>query len=546
MSPFILLVIGVTIVVGGILVLRMHAFLALILAAMVVAALTPDRSIYWAELDQDLVAKLQPQAADHGADLEAELPEEVGGDWTPSEVASHVGAQKSAASFFVKRVTKAFGDGCGGIGVLIAMAAIVGICLLESGSAQRIVDSLLSVFGEQRAPVAFSASAFTLGIPVFFDTVFYLLMPLGKAMGLRTGKNYLLYILSIVAGATMAHSLVPPTPGPAQVASDLPGVTIGEMMIGGVIVGAFTLVAGLFYAQWANRRWSIPMDRPGVLGDASDSGDGEDERRDVPRRQPPFWVAILPILLPLVLIGGASFADKFEWELPWLQVIGDKNIGLILAALVAMTILAVVRRSELKQLSEIVGRALASAGVIILITAAGKAFGVMLKQSGIAAVMHGSLPESDIWLLPLAFGVTAAVRTAQGSATVAMITSGGIIAALLSGHDLSFHPVYLALAIGCGSKPISWANDSGFWIIGRMTGMTPQETFKTVSMMMLVMAFTGLVVLMVGALILPMQRSEVESAGEHQAASGHGGSAPAKPAVSPFRLPTGGQMGGYR
>jgi len=503
MNPFVLLIIGMAIVVGGILALRMHAFLALILAALVVAALTPASNVYWASLGQSEVAALQPQAVENGTDLAQVPPTAVGSDWTPKQIAAHASAEKAAGSFFMKRVTVAFGEGCGGIGILIAMAAIIGICLLESGAAQRIVDTLLSAFGEKRAPIAFSASAFTLGIPVFFDTVFYLLMPLGKAMGLRTEKNYLLYILSIVAGATMAHSLVPPTPGPAQVASDLPGVAIGEMMIGGVIVGAFTLVAGLLYARWANQRWTIPMDRPGVLDEMAGSESGED--REARRPQPSFLVAILPILLPLGLIGGASFADRFGWDLPLLQVIGEKNIGLIIAALASMVILVVVRGKELKELSEIVGRALSSAGVIILITAAGKAFGVMLKQSGIAAVMHGSLPEHDIWLLPLAFGVTAVVRTAQGSATVAMITSGGIVAALLTGHDVSFHPVYLALAIGCGSKPISWANDSGFWIIGRMTGMTPTETFKTVSVMMLVMAFTGLAVVMIGALVLPFR-----------------------------------------
>ena len=504
MSPFFLLLLGMAIVVGGILALRMHAFLALILAALVVAALTPDSNVYWASLGQEQVASLQPEAVTQGTDLAQDPPVEVGADWSPGDIAAHVSAEKAAGSFFMKRVTVAFGEGCGGIGILIAMAAIIGICLLESGAAQRIVDTLLSIFGEKRAPIAFSASAFTLGIPVFFDTVFYLLMPLGKAMGLRTGKNYLLYILSITAGATMAHSLVPPTPGPAMVASDLPGVTIGGMMVGGVIVGVFTLTAGLCYAHWANRRWTIAMDRPGVLDemavDESKEGGSETERP-----KPSFAVAILPILLPLLLIGGASFAEQFGWDAPWLQVIGEKNIGLIVAALVAMAIVVVMRGSDLKALSEIVGRALSSAGVIILITAAGKAFGVMLKQSGIAAVMHGSLPEQDIWLLPLAFGVTAVVRTAQGSATVAMITSGGIVAALLTGHELSFHPVYLALAIGCGSKPISWANDSGFWIIGRMTGMTPLETFKTVSVMMLVMAFTGLAVVMIGALVLPFR-----------------------------------------
>ena len=138
------------------------------------------------------------------------------------------------------------------------MASIIGMCLLESGAAWRIVQSTRQLVGEERTPLAFAVSGFVVGIPVFFDTVFYLLMPLAKAMRLQTGKNYLLYVMSIVVGATMAHSLVPPTPGPLFVASKM-GISVGTMMIAGTVVGLIAVASGFLYVVWANRRWEIPL-----------------------------------------------------------------------------------------------------------------------------------------------------------------------------------------------------------------------------------------------------------------------------------------------
>jgi len=456
MNPFLILAVGMGIVIGGILVLRLHAFLALTLAALVVAGITSSEVIEQFYL---------------------------------SEGKGAVDAKALAGKLFVFRVTEGFGAGAAKIGILIAMAAIIGKCLLESGAAERIVIWIRKIFGEKHTPMAFSASAFTLGIPVYFDTVFYLLMPLGKAMRMRTGKDYLLYILAIVAGATMAHSLVPPTPGPIFVALEL-GVDVGAMMLAGLIVGSFSVAAGYTYAVWANKRWEIPLRRSEELAETVS---------DKPKFLPPLWLAVLPIILPIVLIGGHTLID----DSAVLRILGDKNIALILSAAVSLIMLGWVQRKSLKQLAGPVQDALSSAGVIILITAAGSAFGMTLRQTGITEELRGTLPDAQLWLLLLAFGVTTVVRTAQGSATVAMITAVGIVGPLIQGIDLSFHPVYIALAIGCGSKPISWMNDSGFWIIGRMTGMTEAETLKTVTIMMLVMGLTGLGIVLLGAAFVP-------------------------------------------
>jgi GntP family gluconate:H+ symporter len=343
-------------------------------------------------------------------------------------------------------------------------------------------------------------SSFTLGIPVFFDTVFYLLFPLGKALRRQTGKDYLLYILTIVAGATMAHSLVPPTPGPLTVAGFFGDeVSIGSMMLGGLIVGLFTVSTGIAYAYWANRRWEIPLRGE----DAEQSGEGEDLDES---NLPSLWFSLLPILLPVVLIAGQTINLSLGGDSALLKFLGDKNIALILSAGVAISLLVTSPfRKERQNIREAVQEALASGGVIILVTAAGSGFGAVLKDTGIAKEI-GQLFEGGgtLILIPVAYLVTALVRTAQGSATVAMITAGGIIAPLALDTDLGYSALYLALAIGCGSKPISWANDSGFWVIGRMSGMTPLETFKSVSIMMILMSLVGLAVVLIGATLLPL------------------------------------------
>ena len=489
MGPVTLLSIGVLIVVAGIIALRWHPFIALTAAGLTVAALTPADLLYRSKLDAAQRAALVGEGS-RGIPMAAPAGMEK----------AHESALAHAGKWFVARFTDAFGKGCGDIALVIAMAAIIGQCLLDSGGAKRIVDSLMRLFGVRGTPFAFAGSAFTLGIPVFFDTVFYLLMPLGKALRRETGKDYLLYILTIVAGATMAHSLVPPTPGPLTVAGYFGDqVSIGSMMLGGIVVGLVTVSAGIAFAYWANRRWEIPFRE-------SEWASREESSVHHEAGPPPsLWLSLFPIILPVVLIGGQTVLEAMERDLPAMRILGDKNIALILSAGAAVFLLIRSKRQAGGGVKEAVQGALSSGGIIILITAAGSAFGSVLKDTNIAELISNSIEgRQTILLIPIAFLVTALIRSAQGSATVAMITAGGMVGPIALGTELSYSALYLALAIGCGSKPISWANDSGFWVIGRMTGMTPLETFKTVSMMMLVMSLAGLVVLVLGAWILPL------------------------------------------
>lgn len=556
MHPLVILPLGVAVVIVGVLVFRLHAFLALVLAALLVGVLTPKPAIerYYLEkaavendLDEMVVflgskkgsyvgRKFVVFSKDsatrsliHKADLTAVEVVDKGPadekDWKPRSRVQFVGpapakidsgdivvpqsaitaARAASGSTVGERVASAFGNTCGKIGILIALAAIIGKCLLDSGSADRIVRSAMRVVGERGAPVAFVGSGFLLGIPVFFDTVFYLMIPLGKALRMRTGRNYLLYVLTIVAGGSMAHSLVPPTPGPLFVSEEL-GVNLGMMIVGGCLVGLFSSSAALAYAVWTNGRNDLPLrESPDfALKDIEEISQRDDSKL------PPLSLALLPILLPVVLIAGYAVVDAFSLVssesplMPVLKTLGNKNIALAIATVIALGLLVWQQRTSLKDLAPSIQSALASGGVIILITSGGGAFGGMLQQTGVASLIQDLPDFPPVVIIILAFFITTAIRTAQGSATVAMITSVGVLSGFANPETLGCHPIYLALAIGCGSKPIAWMNDSGFWVICKMSGMTEGEGLKYITPMSIIMGLVGLAATIVGVLLWPM------------------------------------------
>ena len=501
MDPLIILLIGMAVVIGGVLWLRLHAFVALIGGALVVGSLaTPDAINQSVMNDTRIEKDIRKQATNRLGQDDSNLTNLV-------QELHKTKAKHTAAQSVISRVTGAFGKACGSLGILIAMAAIIGKCLLDSGGAERIIRSALGLLGEKRAPLAFTGSGFLLGTPVFFDTVFYLMIPLGKALATRFRENYGLYIMTIVAGATMAHSLVPPTPGPLFVAVQL-DVDLGLMIIMGLVVGSVACATGYIYAKFVNghKKWHVP------LRDSPDSPLAKLE--EIVQREdkslPPLGLALLPVLLPIALIAGNTILEELVTESPvglatFLGVVGDKNIALIISAIVALGLLTLQKRGDKQALFDSVQSALASGGVVILITAAGASFGTMLQQTNIAASIRELAEQykiTGLMVLPMAFLVTAVVRTAQGSATVSMITSVGIFAGMAA--TLPFHPVYLAMAIGCGSKPFPWMNDSGFWVINRMSGMTIGETIRSVSFLMTAMAIDGLIAVMLLAWLFPM------------------------------------------
>jgi len=361
--------------------------------------------------------------------------------------------------------------------------------------------------------------------------VFYLLLPLARSMHRRTKRSYLLLILAMGAGASITHSMVPPTPGPLLIAGTL-GIDLGMMILAGLMVALPTAVVIYFFVGWLSKRIDIPM-RPL-------EGTGPEPQSLPDEQLPGLLPSLLPILLPVLLISmhtvvttlckgiesvppispaeTATAAPDLMREVPFIKrcenvtaVLGNANLAMLLSAAIALYVLWSRRRPTREQMAAIVESSLMSAGVIILITSAGGAFGAMLKLAGIGdaiqTLMMGDASGQlgGVKLLFMAFFVATLIKFAQGSSTVSMITTSAMLAALLTpGASLGYHPVYLACAIGFGAQCGNWMNDSGFWIFAKMGGLTEVETLKTWTVTVSTTGVVGLLFTVLFATILPM------------------------------------------
>jgi GntP family gluconate:H+ symporter len=469
MNPIIVIIIGTAVVMVGIIKLKLHPIISLLLAALVTGLLTTPDMLYQYAIHSGMTV-----------DKAAALAKENISD----------------------RLATAFGNTSAKIGILIALASIIGTALMRSGGAERIIRNFLAVLGNKNAAISLALASFFLTIPVFFDTVFYLMIPLVKSLSIRNLKKFSLYLMAIIAGGVMAHSLVPPTPGPLFVAKELK-VDIGVMMIGGIIVGLTTVAAGLLYAIWANKKWGLLMRNTIDISNEDLAYFSAKKNEELP----PLWFSLLPVVLPILLItANTIFSINSKDHKNLIQqifgIIGSPIIALFISCCVAMLLLW--KSLKIKtDLSKYTTEALTNAGIIILIIASGGAFGQMLQQTGIGIKIGELASNYQMAILPMAFIITAIVRTAQGSATVAMVTTIGVMSGTVT-NNLHFHPVYLALAIGCGSKVFAWMNDSAFWVITKMTGMEVKETIKHFSYLLVIMAVTGLITVMILSQIFPM------------------------------------------
>ena len=404
-------------------------------------------------------------------------------------------------------LAEAFGETMVDIGIPILMAAIIGKCLMDSGAAERVVRAFLSITGEGNSEYALLGSSYVLSIPVFFDNVFYLLAPLGRSMKARTGVKYSLYISVLASGALATHMLVPPTPGPLAAAGSL-GVDLGlAILIGSMVALPASLLGGIVYGTFLHNRVDFPL--RDAMGSTPES---LEEKAETPVEQLPGLIeSSLPIALPVVLIASATVADALaDQELipeegaivEFTTFVGDANFALTAAALVAAYTFYRLEVQDRELFNEELTEALKSGGNIIAITAAGGTFGAMLAEAGVGEYIAEGLAALGISLLIAGWLIAAVIRVAQGSATVAILTGAAIMAPLLG--TLTVNPVYMLMAVGCGGMIAPWYNDSGFWIISEVAGITQAETFKTYSASATIMSISGLLVVLVMSTILPL------------------------------------------
>jgi GntP family gluconate:H+ symporter len=384
-----------------------------------------------------------------------------------------------------------FGIMVGKIGWVIAVASVIGTAMMESGAAEQIVNWLLKSLGEKQAAAALMISGFVLSIPVFFDTVFLLLVPLAITLAHKTRKNFVLYVVAIGGGAVISHTIVPPTPGPLIMAETF-NIKLGTVILAGLAAGIIPAIVVLIVARWMNKKLNIPV----RITDNYDK---------VIQNPPSLILSVLPVIVPLLMISLASIVEGVTGSLPgWIAFIGNKNIAMSAGALIALVLWAKIQKLSSNDLWEAAARPLETAGIIILITSAGGAFGAMIKHSGIGEAISHATEGFDMPYILLAWMVAAVMKIAQGSGTVSMITASAIMAALIGNNVLPYHPIYILLSVGFGSLFISWMNDSGFWVVVRMSGFTEKEGIKTWTLLLAILSIVGLIQVLLMSWLFPL------------------------------------------
>ncbi|MDH6166501.1 GntP family gluconate:H+ symporter [Variovorax boronicumulans] len=400
----------------------------------------------------------------------------------------------------VDLVMKSFQDGFGGVlgfvGIVLGLGTMLGKMMAESGGADRIARTLIDAFGKERVHWAMMFAAFLVGIPLFFEIGFVLLIPLVFIVARRTGVSLIRIGIPLLAGLSVVHGLVPPHPGPL-LAIGVFGADIGKTIFYGLLVGLPTaMIAGPIFGKFISKY---------VPGEASPELLAQLAREPEARELPGFGITLVTILLPVALMLLKTFADVALDDKnivrQWLDFIGHPITALLAALLLSLYTFGFARGFTSKQIMKFVDDSLAPTAAIVLIIGAGGGFKQMLVTSGVGNAIGQMALHAQVSPILLAWLVAGLIRIATGSATVATITGAGIVAPLATmvpGVNLEL----LVLATGAGSLILSHVNDAGFWLVKQYFNMTVAETFKTWTVMETLISVVALAFIMLLNLVV--------------------------------------------
>lgn len=411
----------------------------------------------------------------------------------------------------VTSFTKGFGSTTGSVGLLVALGAMVGKLLADSGGGDTIVDRIITGVGPAKLPWAMALIAAILGIPLFFEVGVVLLVPVVIMVARKLDLSLMKVGIPALAGLSVLHGFVPPHPGPL-VAIDALKADLGRTLLLGLLVAVPTLVvAGPLLAGFVDR-W-VPLHahaapgEPGGAASTSSASAAESQQAAglAPSRRPSFGAALISITLPVILMLARAIAEIFMAEgnglRSFLVFLGTPAVALLLAVLVAMAALGFGSGMNKSGVEKSVGSSLPGVAGILLIVAAGGGFKQMLVDAGVGNVIGDLAQGANLSPLVLGWLVAVGIRLATGSATVATITAAGIVSPLATGLDTSELSL-LVLAIGAGSLFFSHVNDAGFWLVKEYFGMTVGETIKSWSVMETVISVVGLIVVLLVNLVV--------------------------------------------
>ncbi|HET6855508.1 MAG TPA: gluconate:H+ symporter [Streptomyces sp.] len=414
--------------------------------------------------------------------------------------------QKSAA---VSMIESGMGGILGHVAIIIGLGTMLGAILEVSGGAEVLSTRLLNLFGEKRAPLAMGVTGVVFGIPVFFDVGIFVLAPIVYAAAKRSGKSILLYAMPLLAGLSMTHAFLPPHPGPVA-AAGLFKVDLGWVILMGVIVGVPAVLAAWAYAAWIGKRIfvDVPHDMVEAAEEAKAAVAAEQHAAGVtPRETPVALGTVLSIIgTPLVLILLATFSSIALDPSTLRSVIeffGHPFVALSIALFLAYYLLGIRRGWSRKSLETVSTASLKPVGNILLVVGAGGVFGAVLKGSGIADALADTFNDVGLPVIVLAWLISVVLRVAQGSATVAIVTTAGIVVPLVEGQDLSqAHLALIIMAISAGSIFASHVNDGGFWMVAKYFGISERDTLKSWTVLETVLSVAGFVVAALLSLVI--------------------------------------------
>ena len=374
----------------------------------------------------------------------------------------------------ISSITGGFGSTLGSIGIVIGLGVMMGRILEVSGAASQIADSFLRLLGRRKEPFALALTGYFVSIPIFVDSAFIILIPMVRALAITSGRSILTLGVALAGGLVVTHTTVPPTPGPLG-AAGIFGVDVGAMMLMGMILAVPCVSAIVFYAMWLGKKYpdfglNPVVDQPQDLA--------EHHVKEQPR--PGVFLSWLPIFIPIVLIFSKA-SMNFVWPSNPEDTSGATGFraaidffGSPIVALSVSTALAtysLIPWMDRRKTSSMLEEGLHSAGIILLVTGAGGALGAVVRESGAGVALASYISVMPISPVMIPFFVATTVRLIQGSGTVACITSASITAPILSGIP-DMNMLIAAQSAVMGALCFSYFNDSLFWVVNRMMGVT--------------------------------------------------------------------------
>lgn len=402
----------------------------------------------------------------------------------------------------VTKLTEGFGNTLKSIGIVIACGTVIGVFLERSGGAHAMANAILKLTGEKKSPLAMSITGLIVSIPVFCDSGFVVLSSLNKAISRRTGISMAVLATALATGLYATHVFVPPTPGPLAAAATL-NADIGSVLLLGLLVSIPCALAGLLWALYYARRFNITPIADEVVIDELVASQGDHTS------PPPIGAlpAFAPLIVPIILIALKSVADYPTNPIgegafkSILRFVGHPVIALIIGVFLAFPLKR--NSKDDKSLLDWVSTGLTTAGAIILITGAGGAFGNVLRATDLGDTLGNTMAQWRMGIF-LPFVMAAVLKTAQGSSTVAIISTAALTAPLLEplGLDSDMARALTVLAIGAGAMTVSHVNDSYFWVVSQFSGMDTPTALRCHTLATLVQGVAAIIVIAILSMLL--------------------------------------------